>query len=43
MVEKTDFVLESFFPGYIDSLGLGYEALREVNSRIIIASIIPFV
>ena len=42
LVEKADFVLESFTPGYLDSLGLGYEALAKVNPRIIVASITPF-
>jgi benzylsuccinate CoA-transferase BbsE subunit len=42
LVEKSDFVLESFPPGYMDSLGLGYEALRRVNPRIIMTSISPF-
>jgi crotonobetainyl-CoA:carnitine CoA-transferase CaiB-like acyl-CoA transferase len=42
LVEKANFVLESFAPGYIDSLRLNYEALREVNPRIIMTSITPF-
>jgi benzylsuccinate CoA-transferase BbsE subunit len=42
LVEKSDFVLESFTPGYLDSLGLGYEALARVNPRIIVTSITPF-
>jgi crotonobetainyl-CoA:carnitine CoA-transferase CaiB-like acyl-CoA transferase len=42
LVEKADFVLESFGPGSMDGLGLGYEALREVNPRIIMTSITPF-
>lgn len=42
LVERADFVLESFTPGYMDSLGLGYEALRQVNPRIIVTSITPF-
>jgi len=42
LVERADFVLESFTPGYMDSLGLGYEALRRVNPRIIVTSITPF-
>ncbi len=42
LVERADFVLESFAPGYMDSLGLGYEALRRVNPRIIMTSITPF-
>jgi crotonobetainyl-CoA:carnitine CoA-transferase CaiB-like acyl-CoA transferase len=42
LVEKADFVLESFVPGHMDSLGLGYEALRQVNPRIIMTSITSF-
>lgn len=42
LVQKADFVLESFTPGYMDSLGIGYEALRRVNPRIIMTSITPF-
>jgi crotonobetainyl-CoA:carnitine CoA-transferase CaiB-like acyl-CoA transferase len=42
LVEKADFVLESFTPGYMDSLGLGYEALKRVNPRIIMASVTSF-
>jgi len=42
MVEKANFVLESFAPGYMDSLRLNYEALRGVNPRIIMTSITPF-
>ena len=42
LVEKADFVLESFVPDYMNSLGLGYEALREVNPRIIMTSLTPF-
>src|SRR5215470_16966863 len=29
LVETADFVLESFAPGYLDRLGLGYAALAE--------------
>jgi crotonobetainyl-CoA:carnitine CoA-transferase CaiB-like acyl-CoA transferase len=42
LVEKADFVIESFAPGYLESLGLGYEALHLVNPRIIVASVTPF-
>ena len=42
LVRSADFVLESFTPGYMDSLGLGYEALRQVNPGIIMTSITPF-
>ncbi|MDP2952321.1 MAG: CoA transferase, partial [Chloroflexota bacterium] len=39
---EADFVLESFPPGYLDSLGLGYEALSQLNPRLIMTSITPF-
>lgn len=42
LVKTADFVIESFDPGYLDSLGIGYEALSEVNPRIIVTSITPF-
>jgi crotonobetainyl-CoA:carnitine CoA-transferase CaiB-like acyl-CoA transferase len=42
LVDTADFVLESFPPGHMDSLGLGYEALRRINPRIILISITPF-
>ncbi len=38
MVKMADVVVENFTPGVIDSLGLGYEVLREVNPSIIYAS-----
>ena len=42
LVKGADFVIESFAPGYVDRLGLGYLALSQVNPRIIITSITPF-
>jgi benzylsuccinate CoA-transferase BbsE subunit len=42
LVNKADFIIESFSPGYMDRLGLGYEALNRVNHRIIMTSITPF-
>ncbi|HLY67538.1 MAG TPA: CoA transferase [Chloroflexota bacterium] len=42
LVERADVLLESFEPGYLDSLGLGYEALAAANPRIILTSITPF-
>ena len=42
LVRGAHFVLESFTPGYLDSLGLGYTALAEVNPSIILTSITPF-
>jgi crotonobetainyl-CoA:carnitine CoA-transferase CaiB-like acyl-CoA transferase len=42
LVKTADFVIESFSPGYMDGLGLGYASLRDMNSKIIMASITPF-
>ena len=42
LVKKTDFVLESFPPGAIENLGLGYGTLKEINRGIIFTSISPF-
>jgi crotonobetainyl-CoA:carnitine CoA-transferase CaiB-like acyl-CoA transferase len=42
LVLKADFVVESFGPGYMESLGLGYPDLNRINSRIIMASITTF-
>ncbi|MDP6493999.1 MAG: CoA transferase, partial [Dehalococcoidia bacterium] len=42
MVEKTDVVLETFKPGYMASLGLGYEDLKRDNPRLIMCSLTPF-
>ena len=42
LVAQSDVVLESFPVGYMDSLGLGYEALREINPGIVMASVTPF-
>lgn len=42
LVKSVDFVFESFEPGYMEGLGLGYEALSGINPRIIMTSITPF-
>ena len=42
LVQSADFVLESFPPGYMAGLGLGYEDLSRINPRVIVASITPF-
>ena len=42
LVEKADVVIENFSPGTMDRLGVGYEALKKVNPRIIFASISGF-
>ena len=42
MVEKADVVVENFRPDVKDRLGIGYESLRKVNKRIVLASISGF-
>jgi crotonobetainyl-CoA:carnitine CoA-transferase CaiB-like acyl-CoA transferase len=42
LVEKSDVVVEQFRPGVIAKMGLGYEAARKVNPRIIYCSITGF-
>jgi len=42
LVAKADFVLESFAPGYLEGLGLGFAQLQKINPRIILTSITPF-
>jgi crotonobetainyl-CoA:carnitine CoA-transferase CaiB-like acyl-CoA transferase len=42
LVEGADFVIESFSPGYMDNLGIGYQVLSEINPGIIMTSITPF-
>lgn len=42
LVLKSDFVIESFSPGYLDNLGLGYASLSTINPRLIMTSITPF-
>jgi benzylsuccinate CoA-transferase BbsE subunit len=42
LAETADAVVESFLPGYMERLGLGYAALCEANPDIIMTSISPF-
>jgi benzylsuccinate CoA-transferase BbsE subunit len=39
---KADVVIESFRPGYLDNLGLGYSALGQINPGIVLTSITGF-
>jgi crotonobetainyl-CoA:carnitine CoA-transferase CaiB-like acyl-CoA transferase len=41
-VKTSDFLIDSFAPGYLDSLGLGYQSLAEINPALIMISITPF-
>ncbi|MFP6563071.1 MAG: CaiB/BaiF CoA-transferase family protein [Myxococcota bacterium] len=38
LARNADVVLESYRPGVVDRLGIGYEAVREVNPRIVYCS-----
>jgi benzylsuccinate CoA-transferase BbsE subunit len=42
LVKTADFVIESFSPGFMNSLGLGYPALSDIKKGIILTSITPF-
>jgi crotonobetainyl-CoA:carnitine CoA-transferase CaiB-like acyl-CoA transferase len=42
LVKTSDFLIESFTPGYLDSLGIGYRSLAEINPALIMISITPF-
>ena len=42
LVKTADVVVESFEPGYMDKIGLGYNVLSEINPQIIFTSISPF-
>ena len=39
LVPKVDVVVENFAPGVISNMGLGYEALKAINPRIVMCSI----
>jgi len=42
LVPTADIVVEDFAPGYLDSLDLGYDALRQLREDIIVTSITGF-
>ncbi len=42
LVKTSDFVIESFPPGYLDKSGMGYSSLSRINKGIILVSITPF-
>jgi benzylsuccinate CoA-transferase BbsE subunit len=42
LVKSADVVLESFDPGYMDKLGLGYATLAAINPQVIMTSISGF-
>ncbi len=42
LAADAHFLVESYPPGYLDSLGLGYSSLRTVNPSLVMASVTPF-
>ncbi len=42
LVKTADVVVESFAPGYLEKIGLGYAVLSEINPQIILTSISAF-
>ena len=42
LVQRVDVVVETFHPGHLESLGLGYDALQELNPSLVMTSITPF-
>ena len=42
LVKTADVIVETFRPGYLEDIGLGYDDLKEINPRIILTSITPF-
>ncbi len=42
LTATADFLIESYHPGYMDNLGLGYKKLAQLNQGLIYVSISPF-
>ena len=42
LVADADVLIESYPPGHLESLGLGYQVLRETNAKLVISSITYF-
>ena len=42
LVKKADILIENYRPGVMDKMGLGYETLKQVNSRLIYGAISGF-
>ena len=42
LVRTADILVQSFSPGTMDALGLGYESLRALNSRLVVTSLSNF-
>jgi crotonobetainyl-CoA:carnitine CoA-transferase CaiB-like acyl-CoA transferase len=42
LAKTSDVLIESFAPGYLDRLGLGYSVIADLNPRLVMVSITPF-
>lgn len=42
LVKRSHIVIESFDPGHLDNLGIGYDELRKINPKIVMTSISGF-
>lgn len=42
LIQRADVLVENFRPGKLDAFGLGYDALQEMNSRLVYCSISGF-
>jgi CoA:oxalate CoA-transferase len=42
LAQQANVVLENFYPGYLQNLGLGYDSLSAQNSALVMTSITPF-
>ncbi len=42
LVKKADIIVETFPPGYLDGIGLGFERLKEIHPKLIFASVTNF-
>lgn len=42
LIKTADIIIETFPPGFLESLGLDYEALAKINPGLIMVSITPF-
>jgi crotonobetainyl-CoA:carnitine CoA-transferase CaiB-like acyl-CoA transferase len=42
ILKRTDVVIETFSPGYLKSIGLGFEVLKEINPKTILVSVTAF-
>jgi crotonobetainyl-CoA:carnitine CoA-transferase CaiB-like acyl-CoA transferase len=42
LIEKVDFLIESFPVGFMDKLGLSFSTLNQINPKLVFTSITPF-